>query len=285
MKQPVLVCGATGRVGQTLGALLTQAGVEWRGMSRSPQPQRTGGARWVQGDFSRPDTLERCLEGVGSVFMCSADDPKQVEFETAMVRACESAGVGHVVKLSAQSAGLTPPVSFGRLHREVELALEASRMEWTVLRPTFFMQSLLHFARDIKRGRLIAPVGKGSVAMVDARDVARVAAAVLQDPRPHRSCHYVLTGPEALAFPQVAEALARVLGKDVRHISPPAWLAKLLLPLVMPRWQAQQAVELMQALGANAQAQTSQTVESLTGIAPIGLNRFVLEHAREFDGH
>ena len=109
-------------------------------------------------------------------------------------------GRPHVIKLSAQSAGLTPPVSFGTMHREAETAVEQSGLPYTILRPTFFQQSLLLFAEDVaKKKRIIAPVGSGRVAMVDVSDVARTAAAVVcRDD--HYNKTYVLTGPSAHSF-------------------------------------------------------------------------------------
>lgn len=287
MDTSILVCGATGRVGSEIGRLLGQANVSWRGMTRNSLPDSTANADWVQADLRKPSTLDKCLDGIKTVFLASSDDPNQAELELSMLRACEKADVKHIVKLSAQSAGLNPPVSFGRVHREVEKAIEASNLNWTVLRPNFFMQSLIYFAKDIKQGRLIAPLGSGRVNMVDARDVAAVAAEVLMNPGIHAGRHYLISGPAPKGFEQVANELSKLRASQVRYRSPPIWVARLLLPLIgdMPRWQALQAVDLMKALASNAQSETSQTVHKITGSAPRSLTNFLNENAEAFGGH
>jgi uncharacterized protein YbjT (DUF2867 family) len=262
-----LICGATGQVGSRLTRMLTERGVAWRGASRRPP---SGNGSWVQMNFEDPSTLAPALEGIERVFLASADHPQQDRHELALVEACRRVGVGHVVKLSANSAGLEPPASFGRMHRRVELALIDSGLAFTILRPTFFMQSLRFFAADIRAGRLIAPCGSGAVAMIDTEDVAAVASEVLADPAPHRGAIHELTGPRAHRFDEVAELLSARVNRRVRHISPPIWLARLVLPLVspMPRWQSNLVVELMQALARGAQAKPSDGVRAILGRPP-----------------
>jgi uncharacterized protein YbjT (DUF2867 family) len=53
------------------------------------------------------------------------------------------------------------------------------------------------------------------VSMIDVRDVAAVAAAVLCE-EGHEGQSYVLTGPEALSYPDLAEHYARFLSREVR---------------------------------------------------------------------
>jgi uncharacterized protein YbjT (DUF2867 family) len=200
--------------------------------------------------------------------------------EINMVNACRARGVRHVVKLSAQSAGLQPPVSFGRLHVKAEQALRDSGMAWTFLRPVFFTQSLLFFADSIKSGKLIAATGKGKVAWVDVRDVAEAAAAVLTQPAAHVGKAYTLTGGAAHSFAEVTEMLHAATGKPVKHISPPAWFAKLVLPLAsgMPRWQSNMAVELMAAISKGAQQAVSADGATLLAAKPRAVRAFIAEN-------
>jgi uncharacterized protein YbjT (DUF2867 family) len=284
MQKTTLVCGASGQVGGHLVKLLETQGLPWRALSRSaPRPSGKHG-QWVQGDFEKPETLAQTLAGVEQVFLASADHPKQDELELNMLRACKAANVEHVVKLSAQSASLSPAVSFGMFHRKVEQALENSQMHWTVLRPNFFIQSLAFFKDDIRKGRLIAPAGKGKVSLVDIRDVAESAFAVLSNPKPHIKRSYILTGPQAVSFTQVCEQLSAVNGKPVKHISPPSAIAKVVLPFVsgMPRWQSNLAVDLMKAIANGAQSPVSDGVMQLTGHQPRRIEDYLAESAALF---
>ncbi|MFT3767843.1 MAG: NAD(P)H-binding protein [Minicystis sp.] len=283
MTDPVLVCGASGQIGSLLRAALDDAGVPWIGLSRRSPPAGAG-AQWRAGDFERPSSLGPALDGVGTVFLASSDHPRQDQLEIAMIDACRSRGVKRVVKLSAQSAGHDPPVSFGVLHARVEQALRASGMAWTLLRPVFFMQSLLFFASSIRGGKLIAPTGQGAVAFVDGRDVAAVAAAVLAHPAGHEGRVHTLTGPRALGFPALAELLSKATARRVRHISPPRWLARAVLPFVsgMPRWQSNMVVDLMSSIAAGAQSVPTNTIAEITRSEPRTIERFIDEHRATF---
>lgn len=281
--RPILVCGCSGQVGGALAAALEARGMPSVGLSRRP-PSRTGAREIRHGDFGDPASLSRALEGIGSVFLASGDHPQQDVLETNMIRACRESGIGHIVKLSAQSAALEPPTSFGRLHARSEQVLRESGISWTLLRPVFFMQSLLFFAESIRAGRLIAATGTGRVAWVDVRDVADVAAAVLAEPVLHAARVHTLTGAEATSFGEAAARIGAVAGQTVRHISPPAWLARIVLPKAsgMPRWQANLAIELMSAIRGGAQAEVVPDLARVLGRAPRRLDAFLLERRDAF---
>jgi uncharacterized protein YbjT (DUF2867 family) len=277
---PVLVCGATGQVGVLLRAALDTAGVPWLGLSRAKPTSE----RWRQADFEQPTTLGPVLEGVATVFLVSSDHPHQDQLEIAMIEACRARGVARVVKLSAQSAGLEPPVSFGVMHARAERALRESGMAWSILRPVFFMQSLLLMADSIRDGKLIAATGKGAVAFIDARDIADVAATVLADPSAHDGRTHTLTGPRALSFAALAGLLSSTAGHPVRHISPPPLLARLVLPWVsgMPRWRSNLVVGLMSAIADGAQSNPSDAVRQISGHEPRTIEAFIAEQRAAF---
>jgi uncharacterized protein YbjT (DUF2867 family) len=278
----ILVCGATGQVGAAVCQRLDATGAAWVGLSRKPSTD----ARFRQADFADTASLPDALKGIEVVFLACSDDPHQDALEINMINACRAHGVRHVVKLSAQSASLQPPVSFGRLHAKAEQALRDSGMAWTFLRPVFFMQSLLFFSDSIKSGKLIAATGKGKVAWVDVRDVAQVAAAVLMQPSAHAGKAYTLTGGAAHSFAEVTEMLRTVTGRPVKHISPPAWFAKLVLPLAsgMPRWQSNMAVELMAAISRGAQQNVSADGAALLTARPRTVQAFIAESCAAWGG-
>src|SRR5207247_5741047 len=68
--QPVLVTGATGRVGRAVIAQLLGAGVPVRALTRRPDAAGLpGGVEVVAGDLTVPESLDAGLEGVGAVFL------------------------------------------------------------------------------------------------------------------------------------------------------------------------------------------------------------------------
>lgn len=68
--QPVLVTGATGRVGRAVIAELRGAGVPVRALTRTPATAALpAAAEVVAGDFTEPDSLDPALQGVRAVFL------------------------------------------------------------------------------------------------------------------------------------------------------------------------------------------------------------------------
>ena len=74
--------------------------------------------------------------------------------------------------------------------------------------------------------------------MVDEEDVAEVAAKILTEDG-HAGKKYVLTGPKAVSYPEVADALAKKLGKSVKYIDiDPAQAKQAMIGAGMPDWVA-----------------------------------------------
>src|SRR5437763_13931175 len=68
--KPVLVTGATGRVGRAVVAELLGAGVPVRALTRRPATAALPATvEVVAGDLTVPDSLDSVLQGVGAVFL------------------------------------------------------------------------------------------------------------------------------------------------------------------------------------------------------------------------
>ena len=199
----LLLTGATGKVGRPLAEMLGARGVPFRALVRSldrAAPLRDAGAELVEGDLARPDTLARAFDGVDRLFLLTAPAEEMVALQHNAIEAARAAGVRHVVKLSAVGAGPGDPVPVrvARWHAEIEGALRASGMAWTMIRPHGFMQNTFAFAPSVAaEGRFYAP-DTGRYPVVDARDVAAVAAAALTGGA-HEGAEYEVTGPERLS--------------------------------------------------------------------------------------
>jgi uncharacterized protein YbjT (DUF2867 family) len=98
---------------------------------------------------------------------------------------------------------------FDEWHRQAELELEASGLDWTHLRPSYFMQNLLIQGAS---GTLALPFANRPVNLVDVRDIAAVAVVALTG-QGHAGQVYDITGPEALTFYEIAAQLTEVTGR------------------------------------------------------------------------
>jgi uncharacterized protein YbjT (DUF2867 family) len=285
----VLVTGATGQVGGAVLEELVRRGVQARAMVRTEDRSDGLAARGVEavvGDLERPETLPGALSGAGRVFLMSRDDPNQPEMEGALIEAAGRAGVGRIVKLSASGAAPDSPVALMRRHAQAERILEASGVGYTILRPQLYMQNFLRFGPSIAtEGRFAAPMGNRRFALVDVRDVARVAAAALTEDA-HAEAAYVVSGPEALSYGEAAEAIGAAIGEEVAYepAEPGAFRDELVANRGLPRWRADELAFIASAYGGGAGELVTDIVRRVGGEPPRTFEEFAKEHADHFTG-
>lgn len=216
----ILVTGATGTVGRLVTERLYDSGPV-RLLTRDPRRAAPTGpdVEVVRGDFDDPGSLRAALAGVRSALLVTTN-PLAPAQDRSFLTAARAAGVGHVVKLSAQA--VTDPGAVDlitRWQRANEELLRASGLAWTLLRPRAFMSNTLGWARSVRgEGVVRAPDGTSRNASVDPRDIADVAVRVLTDPAAHAGRAYPLTGPAALSAVQQAEILGELLGRPLKFV-------------------------------------------------------------------
>jgi uncharacterized protein YbjT (DUF2867 family) len=276
----ILVTGATGTIGQALVTRLGELGAEFRAASRADTD--SSAAAYVRMDFAEPDSVATALRDVDVLFLNSTQLPDMAALQGGVVEAARRAGVRHIVKVSGGSTitGRDKPSWVGRSHAEIEAQVVASGIDWTFLRPAYFMQNLLRFSAAIGQGTLPVPIADQRLAIVDARDIAAVAAEILVAPARHAGRVYDITGPAAVDFATVADCLSRLLGSPVAHVSPPleAFIAQM-AAAGAPEWQQRHLTETMSIFAVDPLvAHVSDTVTRVTGRPPTGLDRFVTDY-------
>jgi uncharacterized protein YbjT (DUF2867 family) len=211
----ILVCNANGRVGREVATALLAAGEKIRIGARSGAgaEARFPGAEIVGFDYTQPAALAAAMKGVDAVFSAA---PYELEpaATKALIAAAKTAGVKRSVKLSALGAEADP----NSPHSLAEKALAESGLEWTVLRPTFFMQNYATMsAGSVRAGAIYEPAADGATSFVDTRDIAAIAVIALTRPG-HNGKAYALTGPAALTRTEVAAAISQAIGKPVTYV-------------------------------------------------------------------
>ncbi|KAB2684944.1 NAD(P)H-binding protein [Brucella tritici] len=194
-----LVIGATGKTGRRVAEKLRQKGLSVRAVSRSTE---------IPFDWNSQSTWAAALDGIDSAYVTYQPDialPGAVDVIRAFLAAAKTAGVKHVVLLS------------GRGEEEAEAAervLQASGLDWTVLRASWFMQNFSeNYMRDeLLSGSLTLPVGPTKEPFIDADDIADVAVAALTEAG-HRNQLYELTGPELFSFNEAVSEIAGATGR------------------------------------------------------------------------
>ena len=206
----------------------------------------------------------------------------QSEFEQAFLETAIQAGVKHVVKLSIIGASLEAPTRFARTHAKVEQALKESGMAWTLLRPTGFMQNTLAWGLQVIDGTFYSPVPDAAFSIVDARDVAEVAAAALTEDG-HEGKAYGLSGPEAVSYRDQATRLFKAAGRDIDvEEIPVETLKRELVRAGVPPWNAEGLKEQFEVYASGGAQMVTSGVKDVLDRDPRDIDAFARDHVESF---
>lgn len=281
----VLVTGATGNTGSGLVPALRGAGVDVRALVRDEskaQPLKDMGVEVVVGDLDRPETIGPAVEGVEKIYLLTWNGPTQAQQAENVIKAAKQAGKPHLVRHSMWGSAKSRIVKQGD---QVEEAVKASGLPWTLLKPTFFMQNTMMAAPTIaSNGVIYWDMKDGELAMIDVRDVVDVALAVLTGSG-HEGKSYILTGPAAISFHEVASTFSKVLGKDVSYVSVSGEAAlQSMVGMGFPEWIAKGYVELSEGFSENFANRVTENVATLTGHPARSFEQFARDFAQVFGG-
>jgi uncharacterized protein YbjT (DUF2867 family) len=282
----ILVTGATGRVGYHLLEALADAGADVTAMVRveARAADLPGAPRHVVASLEDPPPAET-LRAFDRVFLLSPAHEEQAAIETVFIDALAAAGHRpHVVKMAAD--GFADPdcdVRFMRSHRQVALHLDALGLPVTYLAPSIYMESLLAAAETIReQGTIPAPAGQGKAGFVAAADVAAVAAHVLTGPG-HAEETYLVTGPEALGYEEVAARISAVFGREVSYEDQtPERAREAMLASGLTPWMADGYLELFEWIRDGGTDTVAPTVRELTGDDPRSLEDWLGQSRASF---
>jgi NAD(P)H dehydrogenase (quinone) len=162
------------------------------------------------------------------LFLACGNSPSQEEAEINLLDAAAATGqCEFVCKLSTLTAALEMKAGPYAAHLAVESALAKSQLPHSILRPNMFLQMLatplvgigdcLASAADAPEITCFHPFADASISMIDAEDVAQVAAALLRQPLSgSRAETFELTGPSAVSYADFGNELSRTSERQVR---------------------------------------------------------------------
>src|SRR5215207_6839136 len=285
----ILLTGATGNVGSSVLDILGTTDTNLRALAHDEskaQSIKDRGVEAVVGDFLEPETLVPALQGESTVLLITPIQPEQVTQASNVIKVAKDSGNDpRIVRLSVHQASHEAPSRNSRQHAQIEDELRSSGLPYTLLRPTTFMQNTLATARTVaSEGRIYQPFKDGKLGMIDVRDIGEVAAKVLTE-EGHEGEVYTLTGPAAISFYEVAEALSEVLGKEVRYVNISLEDAKrAMLNMGLSEWRADVLVEYAKAHSEGYSNFTTDDVEQLTGHTAASYREFATDFAQAFGG-
>jgi uncharacterized protein YbjT (DUF2867 family) len=298
MANPILVTGASGRVGaigRTVTELLLKQGKAVRAMVRTEdersQALRDLGAEVVVGDLLDLDSLNRVIAGCDTMYFgMSISDA----YLTATVNAAAVAkhhGVKAFVNMSQMTVSQmsvteTTPSPQQRLQWLSEQALNWSGLPVVHVRPTIFVEGFfIILTTDTVResNQIRLPLGEGKTSPVGAEDVARVVAALLSDPQPHIGKTYHLTGPQSENMHFYAREYSKALGRTITYQDIPVgpWREGL-RGRGLPAHLVNHLATMADQHRAGRFDRMTDDVLRLTGQGPLSLQEIVRRNAAEF---
>jgi uncharacterized protein YbjT (DUF2867 family) len=171
-------------------------------------------------DVTVPESLGAALEEIDTVFLVWTAPPHT----SAAVVERIAKRAGRIVFLSSPYKTAHPffqkpqPNRISALHKQIELLIATSGLEWTFLRPGMLAgNGLVWWAPQIRAGDVVRwPYLAAPTSPIDERDIAGVAVRALCD-EGHVGREYVLTGPESLSQREQLSTVATVIWRALRH--------------------------------------------------------------------
>lgn len=215
----VLVIGGTGTVGSQVVSGLVGRGERPRVLTRSADRIRSLPTNvWgVTGDLARPETLSAAFQGVDRLVLITPLSPDEAREGRNAVAAARAAGVRRLVYLSIHQVEKCPEAPHFASKIEIQKAIEASGIAWTLVMPNnFFQNDDLYREALLGRGLYPQPIGGVGLSRADVRDVASAILAVLGT-GDHAGRRYPVVGPDRLTGDETAAIWSRHLGREVRY--------------------------------------------------------------------
>ena len=279
----ILLTGATGRVGSAAAKALARANIPFRALVRDPDKVAfdPDAAEIVQGDLNDPAIVKQALQGVSRALIVMGNHPDQAKLERQFASLAADAGVSHLVRVSSMEAAPDATATLPKNHYDTEQHIASLGVDWTFLRPNYYMQNMLMYAGSIARTNSFAlPLGTAKTAMIDSRDVGEVAAVVLTG-EGHAGQAYRLTGPAMMDFHEVAARMGTVLERPVSYVAQsPEAFREVLGQFIQSVWQLDAVCELFAEIAAGSLEEQHSTTADLLGRPAVALETF----SRQFAG-
>jgi uncharacterized protein YbjT (DUF2867 family) len=240
------ISGGTGFVGQTLIRLATSQGLRVRALARSPQSPQDG-VEWISGALDQPDALRSLMRGSDAAIHVAGvvNAPDRAGFEAgnvggtlAMVEAAHSEGIQRFIHVSSLSAREPDLSSYGWSKAKAELIVQASGLDWTIVRPPWIYgpgdRDTLDLFKMAARGFVILPP-EGKISVIEVSDLAKLLLAILPNDEARAQIYEADDGKDGgWSHTGFGRAIGWAVGNRVTTITAPApvlniaaWLDKM----------------------------------------------------------
>lgn len=231
----ILVVGGAGMLGRPVVVQLINDGFDVRLFTTDAERAKLyfrDRVEYAEGDVGSVENLKRAIDGCDGIYVNLKGGPTEDEYIVVEMEGSENiyeaaidVGVNRVVQISEARADVNHAYFIpARVKAVAEEALAVSGLTYTVLKPTWFFESLPLFIRDNKA--IYIGSGKTSFHLLAAADYARIASLCFQS---NAAENKILTifGPEAMPIPEALRRFLAICYPDTTIDHLPIWLAKL----------------------------------------------------------
>jgi uncharacterized protein YbjT (DUF2867 family) len=220
----ILVTGATGRQGGAVARDLVSRGFKVRAMTRSPQSAKASSLRElgivvVAGDFDDTESLDRAMDGAFGVFgmtdFWEHGYEREVQHGKNLIEAALRTGVQHFVYTSVASANHDTDIPHFESKRHVELLLESSGLDYTVIRPVSFMENWSLDDEEILAGEILTAGNPDKPHQhISVQDIGRFVGEIYDSPGEWNGRSIDVAG-DALSLREMTRLLSTVTGRKI----------------------------------------------------------------------
>nr|WP_314861394.1 NAD(P)H-binding protein [uncultured Undibacterium sp.] len=270
----ILVVGASGTIGTELVRQLRSKGhTVLRSTSKTNlDPDQ------VHLDLRTKAGLESAFVGIDrAFFLCPPGYVNQHELLIPLIDEARKQSLKKVVLMTAIGANAVDSTPF----RRAEIHLEQSGLTYNIIRPNWFMQNFNSYWLHgiLHEAKVALPVGDAKASFIDARDIANVAAVLLDDEVGFKNQDFDLTGPKAINHAQAASHISQMADKSIRFedISAQA-MRTTLLGAGLPSDYTEFFLMILDYLKQGGAEKVTDAVHTITGKAPITFETYAQDH-------
>ncbi|AUG52922.1 SDR family oxidoreductase [Thalassospira marina] len=240
----ILVTGATGRVGSLVVKQLVKRGAAVRVLTRDPSKAVfPDNVEIAKGDLLDIDAVRTALAGIRTLFLLNAVTGDEFTQALITLNLAREASIERIVYLSVFEADRAVNVPHFAVKYGAERMLADMGFGATILRPSYFIDNEVMIKDTILTHSVYPmPIGSKGIAMVDARDIAEIAAIELirreSSPEKLPLTTINLVGPDILTGPALAEIWSNLLGRTIIYGGDDPSGFEQQMASVLPKWTA-----------------------------------------------
>lgn len=225
---PIVVTGATGRLGRLTVEALLRRGIPAADIIATGRDiagikdLADRGITVRRADFADTDGLAEAFAGADRLLLISASVPvgERVANHRRVIDAAASAGVSLVAYTSTTQADTATTV-IGATHGETEAYLRDRGIPSVLLRNSWYLENYTsQLPQILQNGAVVGAAGEGRISAASRADYAEAAAVVLTT-EGHAGAVYELGGDESFTLTELAAAISAAAGTQVAYADLP----------------------------------------------------------------